>query len=239
MSDSPDQHPDIVVVHTSDVHVTEGAGGVQGLTRVLAAAGRVAADVVLLAGDTFECHRLPDALLEDVAAMLAATARPVVLLPGNHDPIVPDAVYHRPALAGLDNLHVLGLTHGEAVVFPALGLEIAGRAHRDYRDMIPFESLAPRRARWRIAVAHGHYAPLPDRSVRARPAWLIGDDEIAATDAHYVALGHWNRAIRVGEGAATAYYSGSPDYAGTVNVVRFGAAGDVAVDALPLDPTAR
>jgi hypothetical protein len=42
----------------------------------------------------------------------------------------------------------------------------------------------------------------------------------------------------VGQGAATAYYSGSPDYAGTVNVVRFGAAGDVAVDALPLDPTA-
>ena len=52
--------------------------------------------------------------------------------------------------------------------------------------------------------------------------------------ADYVALGHWNRAIRVGAGAATAYYSGSPDYASTVNVVRLGAAG-VAVTALPLD----
>src|SRR5512147_2606101 len=171
---------DIVVVHTSDVHVAEGPGGAKGLARVLAAAGRVEADVVLLAGDTFECHRLPDALLEEVAATLVAAARPVVLLPGNHDPIVPDAVYHRPALSGLGNLHILGLTHDEAVHFPDLDLEIAGRAHRDYRDMIPFESLAPRRARWRIAVGHGHYDPVPDRSVRARPAWLIGDAEIAA-----------------------------------------------------------
>jgi DNA repair exonuclease SbcCD nuclease subunit len=195
------------------------------LARVLRAAGSVAADVVLLAGDTFECHRLPDALLEEVAALVAAAARPVVLLPGNHDPIVADAVYHRSALAGAANLHVLGVTHDEALLFPTLDLEIAGRAHRDYRDMIPLEGLTPKRARWRIAVAHGHYEPVPDRTVRARPAWLIGDDEIAATGADYVALGHWNRAIRVGSGAAEAYYSGSPDYAGTVNVVRFGADG--------------
>ena len=225
---------DIVVVHTSDVHVAEGESGARDLARVLAAARRVDAHVVLLAGDTFECHRLPDALLEEVAALLVEAARPVVLLPGNHDPIVADAVYHRPALGGLDNLHILGLTHDEAVMFPDIGLEIAGRAHRDYRDMIPFEALAPRRARWRIAVAHGHYDPVPDRSVRARPSWLIGDSEIAATDAHYVALGHWNRAAKVGAGAATAYYSGSPDYAGTVNVVRFGA-DDVSVTALPLE----
>jgi DNA repair exonuclease SbcCD nuclease subunit len=226
--------PDVVVMHTSDVHVAEGLGGAAGLGRVLAAAGRVAADVVLLAGDTFECHRLPDALLEQVATAIAAAARPVVLLPGNHDPIVADAVYHRPALRGVANLHVLGVTHDERLHFPALDLEIAGRAHRDYRDMIPFEGIAPRRARWRIAVGHGHYEPAPDRSVRARPAWLIGDAEIAALGAHYVALGHWNRAAKVGNGAAAAYYSGSPDYAGTVNVVRLGAAG-VAVDLLCLD----
>jgi DNA repair exonuclease SbcCD nuclease subunit len=236
MTNRPDQRPDIVVVHTSDVHVTEGEGGASGLERVLRAAGRVEADIVLLAGDTFECHRLPDSLLERVGAMLAEAARPVVLLPGNHDPIVADAVYHRPALTGIANLHILGLTHGEAVLFPDFDLEITGRAHRDYRDMIPFETMAPRRTRWRIAVAHGHYDPVPDRSIRARPAWLIGDEEIAATDAHYVALGHWNRAIKVGEGAATAYYSGSPDYAGTVNVVRLTAAGEIVVAGAPLDP---
>ena len=55
-----------------------------------------------------------------------------------------------------------------------------------------------------------------------RPSWLIGDDEIAATGADYVALGHWNRAVRVGNGKVPAYYSGSPEYAGTINVVRLG-----------------
>jgi hypothetical protein len=36
-----------------------------------------------------------------------------------------------------------------------------------------------------------------------------------------VALGHWNRAARVGTGTTVpAFYSGSPDLAKTVNVVR-------------------
>ena len=74
--------------------------------------------------------------------------------------------------------------------------------HRDYDDMIPFEirrcAAAPHR--WQIAMAHGHYVPAPDRSIGLRPSWLIGDDEIAATGADYVALGHWNRAVRVGNG---------------------------------------
>ena len=43
----------------------------------------------------------------------------------------------------------------------------------------------------------------------------------------YVALGHWNRAVRVGNGAVPAYYSGSPDLARTVNVVRLKATGSV------------
>ena len=79
--------------------------------------------------------------------------------------------------------------------------------------MIPFEQVRPRRTRWQIAAAHGHYVPILDRSTRLRPSWLIGDAEIAATGADYVALGHWNRAAKVGDGVA-AYYSGSPEYAG-------------------------
>jgi hypothetical protein len=114
-------------------------------------------------------------------------------------------------------------------------LEIWGRAHRDYGDMIPFERVRPRRTRWQIAAAHGHYVPVPDRSTRLRPSWLIGDDEIAATGADYVALGHWNRAVKVGNGGIAAYYSGSPEYAGTVNVVRLAPAGAVTVTRLDLD----
>ena len=225
---------DIVVVHSSDLHVDDdytarihGGDGTAGLACVLLAARSVAADVVLLAGDTFENNRLPQAVLARTAAVISAAAMPVVLLPGNHDPAVADAVYGR--LSAVENLHVLGVTHDEAVVFPYLGLEIWGRAHRDYGDMMPFETVRPRRTCWQIAMAHGHYEPAPDRSVFPRPSWLIGDAEIAATGADYVALGHWNRAARVGNGKVLAFYSGSPEYAGTVNVVRFMTDGQVIV----------
>src|ERR1700704_124592 len=233
---------DIVVVHSSDLHLDHdytarlhGGDGTGGLAGVLAAARGVAADVLVLAGDTFDCHRLPLDLLDRAAAVIAAAALPVVVLPGNHDPAVPDAVYHHGALAEVENLHVLGVTHDEAVVLPDLGLEIWGRPHRDYGDMIPFERVRPRSTRWQIAVAHGHYVPIPDRSIRLRPSWLIGDDELAATAADYVALGHWNRAVKVGNGGIAAYYSGSPEYAGTVNVVRLTTNGPVAVTRAELD----
>jgi DNA repair exonuclease SbcCD nuclease subunit len=231
---------DLVVVHSSDLHIDHdytarlhGGDGTAGLAGVLAAARRAGADVVVLAGDTFDCHRLPAHLLDRTAAVIAAAALPVVLLPGNHDPAVPDAVYHHAALAEVGNLHVLGVTHDEAVVLPALDLEIWGRPHRDYGDMIPFERTRARSTRWQIAVAHGHYVPVPDRTVRLRPSWLIGDDELEATGADYIALGHWNRAAKVG--AVAAYYSGSPEYAGTVNVVRLTAGGDVTVARSELD----
>src|SRR5215472_3741385 len=225
---------DIVVVHSSDLHIDHdytarlhGGDGTAGLSVVLSAARTAGADVVVLAGDTFDCHRVPIDVLDRTAAVISAAALPVVLLPGNHDPAVPDAVYHNGALAAIENLHVLGVTHEEAVVFADLDLEIWGRPHRDYADMIPFERLRPRSTRWQIAVAHGHYVPVPDRTIRLRPSWLIGDDELKATGADYIALGHWNRAAKVG--AVAAYYSGSPEYAGTVNVVRLTPSGEVAV----------
>jgi hypothetical protein len=101
--------------------------------------------------------------------------------------------------------------------------------------MIPFETIRPRSTRWQIATAHGHYHPSPDRSIRLRPSWLIGDAEIAATGADYVALGHWNRAVKVGNGGVAAYYCGSPEYAGTVNLVRMTPAGNVVVRRVELD----
>jgi len=229
-----ERHPrsEICIAHSSDLHVDHdhtarrhGGDGAAGLACVLAAARAASADAVVLAGDTFESHRVPQELVMRAAQIIAQAALPVVLLPGNHDPAVPEAVYRHSPLAGIENLHILGVTHEEAVLFDHLELEIWGRAHRSYLDMIPFERLRPRCSRWQIAVAHGHYQPHPDRGTRPRPGWLIGDEEIAATGADYVALGHWNRCAMVGDGSVPAYYSGAPDYAGTINLVHLGAGG--------------
>ena len=242
MPQTPAASRDIIIVHSSDIHVDHdytarlhGGDGTAGLACVLNAARDLAADAAILAGDTFNSHRVPQQLVEQAAAVIAAAALPVVILPGNHDPAISDAVYHHGALAAVKNLHVIGVTHDEAVLFPDISLEIWGRAHRDYDDMIPFEMVRPRRTRWQIAVAHGHYEPAPDRSIGPRPSWLIGDTEIDATGADYVALGHWNRAIRVGNGKVPAYYSGSPEYSGAINVVRLSEAAGVTVTRAPLD----
>jgi DNA repair exonuclease SbcCD nuclease subunit len=58
---------------------------------------------------------------------------------------------------------------------------------------------------------------------------VFGDEEIAATGADYLALGHWDRPMRVGNGAVPAYYSGSPELAQTVNLVHLTPAGEVIV----------
>ena len=227
---------DVVVAHASDVHVDheytarlfegDGAGG---LRAVLTAARKASADLVLLAGDTFDCHRLPDHILEHTAATMREFALPIVLLPGNHDPLIEEAVFHHPAFARVEGLHILGLTHEEAVHFPELSLEVWGRAHRDYSDMDPLSAARERRTPWQIAMAHGHYEPVPDRSTKLRASWLIGDDEIAATGADYIALGHWNRRVKVGNGDIHAWYSGSPDYARSINLVRLSGNGRVDV----------
>jgi hypothetical protein len=100
--------------------------------------------------------------------------------------------------------------------------------------MIPLEQVRARRTRWQIAMAHGHYQPQPDRSTALRPSWLIGDEELAATGCDYIALGHWNRAASVGDGRVPAHYSGSPDYAESVNVVRLTPDGQVLVSSTPV-----
>ncbi len=227
---------DIVLVHSSDVHVDEGriavahdGDGAAGLAAVLTAARALRADVVLLAGDTFEANQLSTALIDRAGGLLADAGMPVVILPGNHDPAMPDSVYVKGGYARIPNLAILGVTHDEAVAFAEFDLEIWGHAHRDYFDMPPLRGPRRRSTRWQVAIGHGHYEPPETRANPLRPSWVFGDEEIAATAADYLALGHWDRPVQVGDGAVPAYYSGSPDLARTVNLVRLTAAGEVVV----------
>ena len=224
----------MILVHSSDLHVDEdraagarGGDGTATLRAALATAGSLRADVVLLAGDTFENNQLGSAILDRVRGLLTAADLSVVILPGNHDPALAASVFIRGGLAGLPNVSILGVTHDEAVPFPAFDLEIWGHAHRDYFNMAPLRGPRPRSTRWQVAMAHGHYEPPATVAKPLRPSWVFSDEEIAATGADYLALGHWDRAVRVGNGIVPAYYSGSPRLARTVNSVRLTAAGEV------------
>jgi DNA repair exonuclease SbcCD nuclease subunit len=235
------QAADIVIVHSSDLHVDDGytarshgGDGTVGLRAVLQTARALNADLVLLAGDIFEHNRLKLDLLDATARLLGDAGVPVVILPGNHDPIIPESAYRRGGVSDPDNVHVLGVTHDEAVMLPEFELEIWGHAHRDYADMSPLRSPRSRSTRWQIATAHGHYEAAPDPHQKHHPSWLIDQAEIDATGADYVALGHWNTPVKIADGAVPAYYSGSPELAKTVNVVRLTPAGSVEVTREPI-----
>jgi DNA repair exonuclease SbcCD nuclease subunit len=216
---------ELIVAHTSDLHLggrTHGGGELASLRAVLDAAGEARAQALILAGDIFDSHRAAAHIVEGAARMMSEAGLPCVILPGNHDPATADAVYRRDAMRDAPNVHVLGVSVGETVAFEELQLEVSGVPHVAYADMAP---LAPRRARslrWHIVVAHGHWVTGPHDSHRG---WLIHDEAIAETGADYVALGHWDRAVEAGDGRVPAYYSGSPELARTVNIVRFGEAG--------------
>jgi DNA repair exonuclease SbcCD nuclease subunit len=232
---------DVVLVHSSDIHIDDDIRpghyhGLDGLRFVLKAAEAVRADVVLLAGDTFDNDRVDATVARRAGALLAEARMPVVLLPGNHDPAVPkiDGIFHRAGIIGVTHAMVLGHTHPESILFEALDLEILGRPHRSHADMNPLPAIASRRARWQVVVAHGHYAPANEWADHAHRSWLISDADLAATGADYVALGHWDRPVAVGDGQVPAYYSGSPDLAQTANVIRLSPNSGVLVERWPL-----
>lgn len=232
---APNNH-ELRLVHSSDLHVDDeriagmhGGDGAGGLAAVLATARNLAADIVLLAGDTFDNHAVTTATLERAGRLLAEAGLPVVILPGNHDPATPDSIWRRGGFERIANLAILGITHEQVVPFPAYELDIWGNAHRDYMDMVPLRDPPPRRARRHVAIGHGHYEPPETWHNPLRPSWLISDAMIRDTGADYLALGHWDRAAQVGCGAIPAYYSGAPHHARTVNLVRLTHNGDVVV----------
>jgi DNA repair exonuclease SbcCD nuclease subunit len=227
---------EIRIVHSSDLHVDDarvaarnGGDGAGILEKVLTTARALRADIVLLVGDTFDNHAVTTATIDHAGFLLADAGLPIVILPGNHDPATADSIWLRGRFDEIQNLAILGITNDRVVAFPDRALEIWGNAHRDYMDMVPLADPPPRALRWHIALGHGHYEPPETWHNPLRPSWLISDAMIAATAADYLALGHWDRAAQVGAGDVPAYYSGSPDYVGTVNLVRLTDNGDVVV----------
>ena len=232
---------DVLIVHSSDLHVDDGytarAWGGDGnapLATVLEAAQAIKADIVLLTGDIFEHNRLNATILERTRDVLAAARLPVVMLPGNHDPLMRGSVWDRGALSSIDNVHVLG-EKSDLVTFTAFDLEIWGRAHEDYNEINPLEGAPKKTARRQIVAGHGHFAEERTPAGKPGPGWLFTPEDIDATDADYVALGHWNRKVQVGGGDVPAWYSGSPDYAETVNVIRLTSSNKVEISHSPVD----
>ncbi|MEM9563675.1 MAG: metallophosphoesterase [Actinomycetota bacterium] len=205
------------LLHTSDVHLGGGfptPGGGEHLDDCLcpllaieAAAADHQPDVVIVAGDLFDHQRVDDRLVDRVLDRLAALDPTCVLLNGNHDLHDGRSLYEaaeRPGLVFLSG------RDGSAVALADTAVAVWGRAmddhHRGFRPL----SGVPERPdddRWWVVVGHGHHEPDLEHGYRSSP---IAPDDIAATAADYVALGHWHVRTDVSAGGVTAWYSGAP-----------------------------
>lgn len=201
------------LIHTSDTHLGDPAGHPRAeevLASVVGVVERLDADALLLAGDVFDNERVTDDVVERFVAQMARLNAPVIVLPGNHDLAHESSVYRRPPFGDAPaNLRVICNPGGEILAFPDLGLELWGRAMLSHTpDFRPLAGMPePSEGCWLVAMAHGHFHFEDDRDQRSSP---IYPDDIAASNCHYLALGHWDRHADVSRADTTAVYSGCP-----------------------------
>lgn len=231
------------VLHTSDIHIGSEplpcsvgpAPSHVGLARVCSLAVRARVQLLVIAGDMFDSSRVPDEAVAQAARQLQETSVPTVILPGNHDCLVAGSPYLRPGMfQSARNISVIRDPYGQTLHFPELDLAIWGRPHMDYDDFSPLEGVPPRgKERWQVAVAHGHYLRPGDGK---GPSWEISDADLERAGRDYIALGHLETFSLVGNNGAIAFYSGSPQRAGTAALVELDAGNGVRVDQVALPP---
>jgi DNA repair exonuclease SbcCD nuclease subunit len=211
------------MLHTSDIHIAGDDTSMESLRAVVATARQSAVDLVLIAGDLFDSSRVDDDAVAQTLAELRQLSSPVVVIPGNHDCVDAQSIYHRVDLASAgDHVFFAGNPAGEELVFANLSLMIWARGIENHdprnRPLVGYEAADP--AWWRVVLTHGHYVRHGEPSDRSSQ---ITQDEIGQLQCDYLALGHWHRFLDVSEGDVTAFYSGSPGEpaigGGSVNLV--------------------
>ena len=180
--------------------------------------GEIAAEqsceFVIVCGDVFESNQLDRAIISRTFEVLSAFTVPVVLLPGNHDPLDAASIYDSPAFTSRQPAHVHVLRDSEAFeVVP--GVEIVGApwfSKRPQGDLVAqatrnLAEVAP--GRTRIIAGHGAVSTLdPDRESLA----TIDVESLKAVlredRAQFVALGDRHATYSVNE---CIWYPGAPE----------------------------
>lgn len=210
-------------VHTADWQIGLRAAHIPGddgaairnarfevVERIAGVAKDADADFVVVAGDVFEHHGLRRESLQRTFEALRTFRCPVFLLPGNHDPFTPDALYRTEwwERECPDTVRVLGrrepLDVGRATLLPSPLLE---RHTQDPTAWLT-DRVGPR-DRVRVGVAHG--AVKEFLAGKVAPDEIHNDIPLGLADRarlDYLALGDWHGKMKVNE---RTWYSGTPE----------------------------
>lgn len=212
----------VTLLHTADLHIDEGQASIAAMRAVIDIALAEQVDLVLIAGDTFDHERVSDFAARSVITELTRLTQPVVIIPGNHDCIDSGSIYKRVDLTEAGpHVHFVDDPAGRELIFPDLCLAVWARGIEmhtpENRPLAGYRPSDPRF--WRIALAHGLFIPAGQSSYRSSQ---IHEEEIAALECDYLALGHVHRYWEVSSGSVIASYSGSAteDSIPGVNLVR-------------------
>ncbi len=212
------------ILHTSDVHLDRpGDAASRYFEKLVDVAIEREVDLVVIAGDLFDHNRIGDKVFGTTLEQLRRLGVPVVILPGNHDCLIPEAVLLRPEFWDNEDIHVIDSPDGEMLDMPSLGLSFWGRSLSSYEaDIRPLAGLPapPRRDRWNIVVAHGYHANGSGSHLRSLV--ITDEDIVASAPWDYVALGHIPVFRCVSAERPVAYYSGAASVVGTAVLVDFG-----------------
>jgi len=176
-------------------------------------------DFAIIAGDLFDLGRIGDELACFVVAQLQRLSAPVVVLPGNHDCLVPGSVFERAELWNNGgNIRLITEPEGETLELPGLGVTVWGKCINSHDDMRPLAGIPRPESdeQWNIAVAHGYYVSTDPPLF---PSYHITREEIATSGWDYIALGHVPIFRCISREPVVAYYCGSPVITGTAAMV--------------------
>jgi DNA repair exonuclease SbcCD nuclease subunit len=205
-------------LHTSDWHIGHAAGWageraprfrearLEAARRVTQLARDKSAEFVLLAGDLFENHGLPQSAVLPYLEALDSAGCPVYIIPGNHDPDSPGALWTRSWWPREGPIRVLR----EREPMPLAGGTLYPcPLERRWSDEASMDWIPARREEdgIRIALVHGSLESLRPGEVAQHP---IARDAPARYGLDYVALGDWHSTLLVPgeEGPARMAYSG-------------------------------
>lgn len=182
------------------------------IQRIGALAAERGAAFVVVAGDVFEHHGLRPATVRRTFDVLREFSVPVYLLPGNHDPYTPDALYRSELWRREcpENVVVLASSEPVPVREDAWLLPCPILERQVLED--PTAHLSPSfgpQGGYRVGVAHGGIREILDKlddDYDAASAVSLDTCERGALD--YLALGDWHGLLRIEE---RIWYPGTPE----------------------------